>query len=168
MKKLLKKTGNMEFSGTDIEKLASEYENLSSHIKSLSERKAEISLLIKDYCAAYGVTDDKGSSYVESGEYVLGRIKKDKSKIDVTKAVGLFMYKGLFECYSLQESYVINEEEVEKCLASGELTYEELDTFMVVPEKPSYSVSVVKAASKEEMPVVEQSAASLKPRRRIK
>lgn len=145
------------FSKTDVQKMAVEYNDLSLKIKELEDRKKTLADQLKSCAESMGVTDDKGSSYIDGEEFVVGRIAKHSVKIDQKKGVDLLRKKGLDSCIKEEKVYTVNEHMVEEAVASGDLTEEDVREFTSV--NTSYSVSV---KAKEDMPEVEVSSVARK------
>lgn len=146
----------------NIEDLLLEYDSLREREKAIKKRKETISDMLKDFAVREGVEDDKGSSYFDSTSYVLGRIAKKSISFDKSKSLLLFSSKGLDDCVTYEPS--INEDAVEKHIASGDISYDELQS--ITKEKVTYSVSVVQ---KESMPEVKETfVASKKPKLSLK
>lgn len=134
-------------------KLAEEYDKISAQIKELDSKKKQLATKLKEYAGSNGVTDDKGSSYIEGDSYIVGRVARHSVKIDQDKGVSFLREKGLTECITEKTVYTVNESEVEKAVASENLTEEDVSQFTSV--STSYSVLV---KPKEEMSEVELSS----------
>lgn len=145
------------FSALDVQKLAEEYNNISKQMKELETKKKELADKLKSCAESMGVTDDKGSSYIDGDNYVVGRIAKHTVKINQEEGVSLLRERGLLNCITEKTSYTVNEAEVEKAVAEETLTEEDVRSFTTV--STSYSVSV---KAKEEMPEVDVSAVARK------
>ena len=145
------------FNQKDAEELAKEYNDLSIKIKELEKRKKELSEKLKKCASQLGVTDDKGSSYIDGEYFVVGQVAKHSVKINQEEGVSFLRKKGLLNCIDEKTVYTVNETEVEKAVSNGELTEEEVRKFTSV--STSYSVSV---KAKSEMPEVEVSAVARK------
>lgn len=160
-----KKSGakvTLMFTEKELGSLASEYADISAQIKALEERKKVLSDKIKQGAEQLGVKDDKGSHYLEtSNGFVLGKVASKSMKIDHEKAVPVLKEMGLKGCVNRVVSETVNEPELERAVASGKITLEEVEQFTTV--STSYKVSVTK---KEEMPVVEQSTVKVAARKK--
>ena len=145
------------FNQTDAEELAKEYNDLSIKIKELEKRKKELSEKLKKCASQLGVTDDKGSSYIDGEYFVIGQVAKHSVKINQEEGVAMLRNKGLLNCITEKTTYTVNEAEVEKAVAEETLTEEDVRSFTTI--NTSYSVSV---KAKEDMPEVEVSAVARK------
>ena len=139
------------FTVKDLEKIASEYDSISEQIKVLTERKKELSTKIKDGAEKLGVKGDKGSYYLDSDSYIMGKVASKSISIDQTKAVDFLKEKGLKKCVDRVVVETVNEEMLEKAVSSGLLSVSDVEQF--TNTSVSYKVSVTK---KEAMPEVEQ------------
>lgn len=140
------------FSAKDICKMGEEYAELSAQIKVLDERKKELAEKIKNGAEQFGVKDDKGSYYLESDSYIMGKIAKKSVKIDQEKAVEILESMGLGDVVDEVVVRTVNEKKLEKALADKRITVKVMEQFTNV--STSYSVSV---KEKEEAPEVEVS-----------
>lgn len=154
-----KKASKQEFSEKEIAVLGREYAEISAQIKQLDSRKKELATLIKEGAEKYGVQDDKGSYYLESDDYIMGKTAKKSFKIDQDKAVEKLESLGLGDVVDVVTTKVVNEDKLNKAVQSGRLPMETVEEFTNI--SVSYSVMV---KEKEEAPEVEQS--SLKVARR--
>lgn len=152
-KKSSKKVTPM-FSQKDIEKFGAEYDEVSKQIKLLDAKKKDLANKIKQGAEDFGVKDDKGSFYIDGDIYILGKVAKKSMSIDQSKGVELLKELGLDECIkTIPAKEVVNEEAIEKAVANGDLSLDDVEEFTEV--KTSYSVSV---KEKEEVTAeVEQS-----------
>lgn len=142
---------------SEIEGFAREYYDLSAKIKELSARKTHLASLLKDYAEDLGVEDDKGSKYLDTPEYVVGKVAKRSVSILQDEGVNFFKNSNLQECISTKVVETVNEAEVEKLISEGTLEPEVINEFTDV--KTTYQISLVK---KEEMPEVEVATAAKK------
>lgn len=149
------------FTEKELGSMASEYADISSQIKALEERKKVLSDKIKQGAEQLGVKDDKGSFYLETNGFILGKVASKSMKIDNEKAVEVLTSKGLKKCVTTVTTKTVNEAELERAVANGKITLEEVEDFTTV--STSYKVSVAK---KEEMPVVEQSTIKVAARKK--
>ena len=140
------------FSKKDLALMASKYNEISLQIKVLEEEKKALSDKIKEGAEKLGVKDDCGSYYLDSDNYIMGKVASKSIKIDQTKAVEVLKKKGLSSCVDTITIETVNEEKLEQAVSKKEITLEEVEEFTDI--KVSYKVSVKK---KEEMPEVEQS-----------
>ena len=145
------------FNQKDAEELAKEYNDLSVKIKELEKRKKELSEKLKKCASQLGVTDDKGSSYIDGEYFVIGQVAKHSVKINQEEGVAMLRNKGLLNCITEKTTYTVNEAEVEKAVAEEILTEEDVRSFTTI--NTSYKVSV---KAKEDMPEVEVSAVARK------
>lgn len=139
------------FTVKDLEKMASDYDSISEQIKVLTERKKQLSDKIKDGAEKLGVKDDKGSYYLDSDSYIMGKVASKSISLDQTKAVEFLKKKGLEKCVNSVVVETVNEEMLEKAVSRGILSVSDVEQF--TNTTVSYRVSVTK---KEAMPEVEQ------------
>ena len=159
LKKATKKpVGNIKpmFSVEDIGKMGKEYAEISAQIKQLEERKKSLAEKIKSGAEQFGVKDDKGSYYLESDSYILGRVAKKSFKIDQDTAVKTLESMGVGDVVDVVTVKTVNEDKLQKAVADKRLTLEDVKGF--TKETVSYSVSV---KEKEAMPEVEVSTAKV-------
>ena len=155
LKKVSKKVTPM-FTATDYETMASEYAEISSQIKTLEDRKKALSEKLKSGAESLGVKDDKGSYYLDSDTFVVGKVASKSVKIDQVVAVEALKKKGLTECVKTVTTETVDEGKLEQAVAKKDITLDEVEKFTTVTT--SYKVSV---KAKEEVPVVEQSKLSV-------
>lgn len=139
------------FTVKDLEKMASDYDSISEQIKVLTERKKQLSDKIKDGAEKLGVKDDKGSYYLDSDSYIMGKVASKSISLDQTRAVEFLKKKGLEKCVNSVVVETVNEEILEKAVSRGILSVSDVEQF--TNTTVSYKVSVTK---KEAMPEVEQ------------
>lgn len=144
-----------------IRAMLEEYCSLRDKKKTIEDRMKQLANDIKARAEKDGQKDDKGSFYAEKDGFSYAKVAKKSVSFDAEKALDFFRENGLDSCIRTVE--VIDEEAVEACVTSGDISYEDLESITVT--KTSYSVDVKK---KEDMPVVEDTtvelAASKKPR----
>ncbi len=157
----LKKLGNVApmFSEEDIFAMAKEYSELSAKIKELDARKKVLSDKIKEGAEKFGVKDDRGSFYLESDNFILGKVARKSFSIDQDKAVAVLRNKGLGDVVDVVTVETVNENRLDNAVKEGRISINEVEKF--TNSSVNYSVSVTK---KEELPEIEQS--SLKAARR--
>lgn len=159
LKKVSKKSGTglkSLFSKQDYEKMAREYADISSQIKALDARKKTLADNLKAGAESFGVKDDKGSFYLESDNFVVGKVASKSMKIDQQKAVEVLEEKGLEDCVTVVTTKTVDEERLEQAVASNKITLDEVEDFTKITT--SYKVSV---KEKEAVPEVEQSLLSV-------
>lgn len=163
LKKLSKKSNNVVsmFNKDDLESLAREYADLSKTIKELSARKTKLSSLLKDYAEQYGVVDDKGSKYLETSDFVVGKVAKRSVTLLQEEGVAFLKEVGHEECIDTKTVQTVNEQKVENLITEGVLEPEVIKEFTEV--KTSYQVSLVQ---KEELPAVQETVAAKGKKRR--
>lgn len=140
------------FSVEDIGKMGREYADISAQIKQLEERKKSLSEKIKQGAEQFGVKDDKGSYYLESDSFIMGKVAKKSFKIDQDKAVKTLESMGIGDVVDVVTVKTVNEDKLQKAVQEKRLTISDVKGF--TNESISYSVSV---KEKEEVPEVEQS-----------
>lgn len=140
------------FSESDIAKMAKEYSEISAQIKELEDKKKILSDKIKQGAEDFGVKDDKGSFYLDSDEFIMGKVAKKSFSIDQKKAVETLESMGLGDVVDVVTTKTVNDDRLENAVQDGRISFEEVEKFTNV--KVSYSVSV---KPKEVMAEVEQS-----------
>lgn len=131
--------------------LAQEYSEISAQIKLLDERKKKLSALLKSGAVENGVRDDKGSSYLEVSDFIVGNVAKKSVKLNQDKAVALLKEKGLEDCIDVVTVETVNSDKLNSAVSTGKISLNEVES--VTDISTSYSVSV---KVKEEMPEVQQ------------
>ena len=162
MAKLKKSASNIKplFSEKDIANMAVEYAEVSSLIKQLEEKKKSLAEKIKNGAEQFGTKDDKGSYYLESDSYIMGKVAKKTFKIDQDKAVETLESMGLGDVVDVVTVKTINEDRLQKAVKDKRLTLSTVQSF--TEEKVSYSVSV---KEKEVMPEVEVTTSKVAKRK---
>lgn len=148
----LKKLKKPQLTQKNIESLGREYAELSQTIIQLDSRKKELADLIKKGAEEFGVKDDKGSFYLESDEYVMGKVSRQSFSLDQEKAVKTLESLGLGDLVDVVTTKVVNEDKLNKAVSEGRVSFDTVEGFTNV--KTSYSVLV---KEKEEVPMAEQS-----------
>ena len=138
-----------------------EYYELREKSKTIKSRMDVLAKEIKEYASTNGVKDDKGSSYCENKDFMFGQQCKKSVSFIKDKAIEFFKIHGLHNAVKITE--VIDEDEVEKYINEGSISFEDLES--ITETKVTYAIDLKK---KEEMPVVEETtvavAASKKPK----
>lgn len=147
--KLKKKSAS--FDREQFNALAQEYSEISAQIKLLDERKKKLSALLKSGAVENGVRDDKGSSYLEVSDFIVGNVAKKSVKLNQDKAVALLKEKGLEDCIDVVTVETVNSDKLNSAVSTGKISLNEVES--VTDISTSYSVSV---KAKEEMPEVQQ------------
>ena len=145
------------FTKKDAEKMAEEYSEISKQIKMLQDKKTDLATKLKQVAESLGVVDDKGSSYIDGEDFIIGKVAKKSVSINQSKGVDLLEKKGLLKCVNVKTVKTVDEKAVEQAVADEELTEEDVKEFTEV--SVSYSVSV---KEKSEMPEVEVTTAAKK------
>ena len=148
----LKKFTKPEVTAKEILSLGKEYSEISAQIKILTDRKKELSDLIKKGAEKFGVIDDKGSYYLEDDNFILGKVAKKSFKLNQDKAVETLKSMDLGDVIDKVTTYVVNEDRLTQAVADKRISLDTVKSF--TDTKVEYSVSV---KEKEEMPEVEQS-----------
>ena len=148
------------FTAKDYEKMAKEYDEISSQIKVLEARKKSLADQIKIGAETLGVKDDKGSYYLETSTFIVGRVAKKSLSINQEKGVEVLKKHKLNKCVEVITKEVVNEDALSKAVSNGEISLDEVQTF--TEEKVTYQVSV---KAKEEMAEIEQSNLSVAKRK---
>lgn len=140
------------FSAEDIAKMGAEYADISAQIKVLEEKKKALSDKIKSGAEQFGVKDDKGSFYLESDAYLMGKVAKKTFRIDQEKAVETLKSMGLGDVVDVETVETVNEDRLQKAVQEKRLSLDIVQEF--TNESVNYQVLV---KEKEVMPEVEQS-----------
>lgn len=143
------------YTKADIFRFGEEYNALSEQIKQLEAKKKELSNLIKQGCVNYGVKNDKGSSFLEDDTFELGNVAKKSFKFDQEKGIEILRSKGLDNLIKEEVVYSIDEDGLEKAVAMGKISINDVNNFTI--SNVSYSVSVKRKETVEDMPEVKQS-----------
>lgn len=144
------------FSAEDIGRMGKEYADISAQIKKLEEQKKALADKIKSGAEQFGVQDDKGSFYLESDSYVMGKVAKKSFKIDQEKAVNVLESMGLGDVVDEVVVKTVNEDRLQKAVSEKRITLNDVEDFTNV--STSYSVLV---KEKEAMPEVEVGSAKV-------
>ena len=136
---------------SDLFKMASEYDVLSSQIKALETQRKSLAEKIKELAQKFGSKDDKGSHYASNGEFMCGNVARHSISLNTDKAIKLLQSKGLNDYIEEKIVKTVDEKKLERAIALGEISQEEFESIMV--DKVSYSVLVKK---EEQMPEVQQ------------
>lgn len=128
------------FKESDIAKMAEEYSQISAQIKELESRKKALSDKIKQGAEDYGVKDDKGSFYLESDRFVMGKVAKKSFSINQERAVGILESLGLGDCVDVVTVKTVNDKKLECAVQDNRISVKDVEGFTNV--KISYSVSV--------------------------
>lgn len=161
--KTVKKNGKVApmFTQEDIGKMGREYADISAQIKELEAKKKDLAEKIKQGAESFGVKDDKGSFYLESDNFIMGKVAKKSFKIDQDKAVQTLESMGLGDVVDVVTVKTVNEDKLQSAVQDKRITLEEVENFTSV--SVSYSVSV---KEKEEMPEVEVSTVQMAARKK--
>ena len=161
--KTVKKNGKVTpmFTQEDIGKMGREYADISAQIKELEAKKKDLAEKIKQGAESFGVKDDKGSFYLESDNFIMGKVAKKSFKIDQDKAVQTLESMGLGDVVDVVTVKTVNEDKLQSAVQDKRITLEEVENFTSV--SVSYSVSV---KEKEEMPEVEVSTVQMAARKK--
>ena len=154
LKKVTKKSAsNVKplFSSKDIGIMGKEYAEVSAQIKELEAKKRDLAEKIKNGAEQFGVKDDKGSFYLESDSYIMGKVAKKSFNIDQDTAVKTLESMGIGDVVDVVTIKTVNEDKLQKAVADKRLTLDDVKAFTT--ETVSYSVSV---KEKEAIPEVEQ------------
>lgn len=163
MPKLKKSSGKVTdmFTQEDYFRMGAEYDALSQQIKELDKRKKDLSSKIKDGAIKFGVIDDKGSSYLENEQFILGNVAKKSLSFDEDKGVEMLESMGLGDIVDVVTTKTINGDKLDKAVREGRISLNDVESFTI--EKVTYSVSV---KAREEMPEAEQTTVKMAARRR--
>lgn len=140
------------FTKEDAEKMAEEYSEISKQLKMLQEKKTDLATKLKQIAESLGVADDKGSSYIDGEDFIIGNVAKRSVSIDQSKGVELLESRGLLKCVNVKMVKTVDEKAVEQAVADEELTVEDVKEFTKV--SVSYSVSVKEKAEMPEVKVL--------------
>lgn len=154
LKRATKKSADIKpmFSAEDIGKMGKQYADISAQIKELEAKKKDLADKIKQGAEQFGVKDDKGSYYLESNSFIMGKVAKKSFKIDQATAVDTLESMGLGDVVDVVTVKTVNEDKLNKAIQDKRLTLNDVKNFTT--ETVSYSVSV---KEKEAVPEVEQS-----------
>lgn len=150
----LKKIVTPVFTEEEAFKLSKEYSDLSAQIKLMEEKKKFLADKLKVCAEKYGVKDDKGSYYLESDNFIVGKVARKSIKLDNDLAVSSLEALGLGDVIDFVKT--VNEEKLEKAISESRLSIEDVKSF--TKETVSYSVLV---KEKQEMPEVDVSEVSV-------
>ena len=139
------------FSAEDIGELGRQYAEISAQIKQLEERKKDLAEKIKNGAEQFGVKDDKGSFFLESDFFIMGKVAKKSFKIDQESAVGTLVSMGLGDVVDEVIVKTVNEDKLQQAVQDKRLSLDVVRGF--TKESVTYSVSV---KEKEEVPEIEQ------------
>lgn len=139
------------FSADDIGALGKQYAEISAKIKQLEEEKKALADRIKAGAEQFGVKDDKGSFYLESDNFIMGKVAKKSFKIDQELAVKTLESMGLGDVVDEVVVKTVNEDRLQTAVNHKRLDLDIVRAF--TKESVSYSVSV---KEKEALPEVEQ------------
>ena len=139
------------FTEDNVKSLGSQYADISSQIKALTEQKTALAEKIKQGAEQFGVKDDKGSFYLESEDLMMGKVAKKSFKIDQDKAVKTLESMGIGDVVDEVTVRTVNEDRLQQAVSDGRLSLDTVESFTNV--SVSYSVLV---KEKEAMPEVEQ------------
>ena len=139
------------FSSEDIGELGRQYAEISAQIKQLEERKKELAEKIKNGAEQFGVKDDKGSYFLESDFFIMGKVARKSFKIDQENAVSTLVSMGLGDVVDEVIVKTVNEDRLQQAVQDNRLSLDVVRGF--TKESVSYSVSV---KEKEDVPEVEQ------------
>lgn len=144
------------FSEKDIANMAKEYSEISAQIKELDSRKKELSEKLKQGAEDFGVKNDKGSFYLESDYFIVGKEAKKSISLDQEKAIKTLEKMGLGDVIDVVTTKVVNEDKLSTAVQDKRIDFKEVEKF--TNTKVSYSVSV---KAKEVMEEVEQTTLSV-------
>lgn len=148
----LKKTGKSALqTRDDVFRMAKEYDEISTQIKSLDKTKKTLSDSIKKLAEKFFQEDDKGSYIGDNGVYLCGKQAKHSITLNTDKALALLKKKNLESIIVRQIVETVDEKKLEQAVAVGDITQEEFESIM--NDSVSYAVTVKKLA---DMPAVEQ------------
>lgn len=122
-----------------ISQIVREYNQLLKQEAFIKKRKEELAKYIKEYSMKHGVKNDKGSYYIDDGEFYFGSQARKTVKINEEKAREFLGMKGLLEkVITIKE--VIDETKIEELVNSGELSVEDIEN--IVDVKITYAIDV--------------------------
>lgn len=148
----LKKFVKPQLTEDEIFALGKEYDEINAQLKVLNDRKKVLSDLIKEGAENYGVKDDKGSFYLESDNFVLGKVCRKSMKLNQDKAIEVLKSMNLGEVIDEVVVRTVNEDKLSQAVSDKKITLKEVESFTDI--KIDYSVSV---KAKAEVPEIEQS-----------
>lgn len=137
----------------DIVSVATEYESVKAQEKLITDRKKELANTIKQYAIENGQQDTKGSSYVKSGDFILGNVASPKITFNQEKALAYITEHRPDLVDSIMDTIqIVSEEKIENLVSKGELSVD--DVAEMVDTKVSYRVNVVLEKPEEEEEVM--------------
>lgn len=114
------------------------YDAVRAEAKKLDAEKKDLASFLKDAALEHGEEDGR-SNVLKLGDYTISNQAKVADVIDGEVALQFLEDKDLLEDCTTR---VLNKEAIEMCVQSGEISVDELETFM--DEKVSYSINVKK------------------------
>lgn len=123
-----------------IAKKAEQYDSLRVEEKTIKSRKDQLSKELKDYASLEGIADDKGSKFVEVGEYTVGVVAKQSLSLDQEKTIQFLKENNFPEAVILTES--VDEEKLEALIKLDKIKDSDLEKLLT--KKVSHSISVKK------------------------
>lgn len=140
------------------EQMAVEYDEISKHIKMLEEKKKKLADSIKECASEIGTKSPNGNYYLNTESFVVGKESATSTKLNQDRALEFVKKnKALKDC--VQKIEVVNEATLEEHYKNGDISDEDMKN--LCDYKVTFRVSVKK---NEEMPEVQQTAASRKKR----
>lgn len=125
----------------EIAGIAAQYLDASDKIKPLEAIKKKLSGTIKEAAVTYGTKDEKGTSTLEAGAFVVKNVVSKKQVIDHVKAVEVLRKLGLLErCTAI----VVDEKALEVCFQEGLIDLDTINSF-ATEEDGAARVSVERA-----------------------
>lgn len=114
------------------------YDAVRKEVTKLGKEKTDIATELKEAAIEFG-NEDGRSHVLKIGSYSIANRASVSDDIDTEAALELLEKKGLLEECTKR---VLDKEAVQQCVQSGEITVEELDSFM--EESVSFKIEVKK------------------------
>lgn len=138
-----------------IAKKLDEYDKLRAEKKVIEEQLKKLGADIQKYAEEHGVKDEKGSYYSENGTFVYGKTARKTVKLNQEKALHYLKLHNFGDCIETEE--VVNEDALAAKVSDGKISQKDLESFTDV--KVTYSVSVTKKETEEDMPEIQETKA---------
>jgi hypothetical protein len=119
-------------------KKVEQYDSLRSQKSEIEKKIKILSTEIKDYVEEFGEADTKGSKYLDTSKYVVGRVAKQSINFDEEKALEFVKGRGFTDCIKTVE--ILDDDKLEQHYDSGEISVDDLE--LITVKNVSYSVSV--------------------------
>lgn len=126
-----------------------EYDMLREQKKTIDSRMNYLSTLIKENAEENGVTSDNGSYFVDTPEFVYGKVARTSISLNDEKALEFVKKNRYMECVVMKET--LDLKAFSERISTGDITSEDVEKLSV--KSVSYAVDVKK---KSELPEVQE------------